>query len=55
MIIIDEEKIFDEIKKRKPVSVALNGEGKLEKKSFKKPPEKLNKNYICQFHQLIDI
>jgi len=25
MIIIDEEKIFDEIKKRKPVSVALNG------------------------------
>jgi len=25
MIVIDEEKIFDEIKKRKPVSVALNG------------------------------
>lgn len=25
MIIIDEEKIFDEVKKRKPVSVALNG------------------------------
>jgi len=25
MIIIDEEKIFQEIKKRKPVSVALNG------------------------------
>ncbi|MDP2667553.1 MAG: diphthamide synthesis protein, partial [Nitrosopumilaceae archaeon] len=25
MIVIDEEKIFDEIKKRRPVSVALNG------------------------------
>ncbi len=36
-------------------SNALNAEAKLEKKSFKKPPEKLNKNYIYQFHQLIDI